>query len=421
MTDVNIPQTGTDRITGDPSLRLTLDEAARAGARISVVGVGGGGGNAVNRMVQSGLQGVDFIVANTDIQALKGNAAPSKIQLGARITKGLGAGADPNLGRQSALEDTDKLLQALDGADMVFVTTGLGGGTGTGAAPVIASLASELGALTIAVVTKPFAFEGKKRATRAEQGLEELRECVDSVITIPNERLLSTIERQTSLVDAFATADDVLRQAIQGISDLILVPGLINLDFADVTTIMSGMGMAIMGTGIGEGASRASDAANLAISSPLLEDASVKGARGVIINITGGGDLSLIEVSEASSIIHEAAHDEANIIFGAVVDPTMQGQVKITVIATGFDRQAHTPAEQSSTPVDLQHYSTWTQENAEPSAAAPRLSRARQPAVDFPLATAPAAGDSALADVELDLDDTVPVDVPAFLRRQSEA
>ncbi|HJO39893.1 MAG: cell division protein FtsZ [Vicinamibacterales bacterium] len=421
MTDVNIPQTGTDRITGDPSLRLTLDEAARAGARISVVGVGGGGGNAVNRMVQSGLQGVDFIVANTDIQALKGNAAPSKIQLGARITKGLGAGADPNLGRQSALEDTDKLLQALDGADMVFVTTGLGGGTGTGAAPVIASLASELGALTIAVVTKPFAFEGKKRATRAEQGLEELRECVDSVITIPNERLLSTIERQTSLVDAFATADDVLRQAIQGISDLILVPGLINLDFADVTTIMSGMGMAIMGTGIGEGASRASDAANLAISSPLLEDASVKGARGVIINITGGGDLSLIEVSEASSIIHEAAHDEANIIFGAVVDPTMQGQVKITVIATGFDRQAHTPAEQSSTPVDLQHYSTWTQENAEPSAAAPRLSLARQPAVDFPLATAPAAGDSALADVELDLDDTVPVDVPAFLRRQSEA
>lgn len=421
MTDVNINQTGTDQAAADPSLRLTLDEAARAGARISVVGVGGGGGNAVNRMVQSGLQGVDFIVANTDIQALKGNAAPSKIQLGAKITKGLGAGADPNLGRQSALEDTDKLLQALDGADMVFVTTGLGGGTGTGAAPVIASLASELGALTIAVVTKPFAFEGKKRATRAEQGLEELRECVDSVITIPNERLLSTIERQTSLTDAFATADDVLRQAIQGISDLILVPGLINLDFADVTTIMSGMGMAIMGTGIGEGASRASDAANLAISSPLLEDASVKGARGVIINVTGGADLSLIEVSEASSIIHEAAHDEANIIFGAVVDSTMQGQVKITVIATGFDRKAHAPAEQSSTPVDLQHYSTWTQENAEPAAEVPRLSLARQPAVDFPLATAPAVADSGPADAELDLDDTSPVDVPAFLRRQSEA
>ncbi len=279
----------------------------RTGARIKVVGVGGGGSNAVNRMVTAGLDGVEFIVANTDLQALQLNCAPVKLQIGGKLTKGLGAGADPNVGRQAALEDTEKLIEALDGADMVFVTTGLGGGTGTGAAPVIASLASELGALTIAVVTKPFRFEGNKRQMQAERGLDELRECVDTVITIPNERLLATIARNTSLDDAFTTADDVLRQAIQGISDLILVPGLINLDFADVKTIMSGMGFAIMGTGVAEGEDRAMDAANAAISSPLLEDASVNGARGVIINVTGGPDLSLVEVSEASAIIQEAA------------------------------------------------------------------------------------------------------------------
>ena len=310
----------------DDTLRLTLDTETRTGARIKVVGVGGGGSNAVNRMVAAGLDGVEFIVANTDLQALKLNAAPNKLQIGAKLTKGLGAGADPNVGRQAALEDTDKLIEALDGADMVFVTTGLGGGTGTGAAPVIASLASELGALTIAVVTKPFRFEGRKRQLQAERGLDELRECVDTVITIPNERLLATIARSTSLNDAFTSADDVLRQAIQGISDLILVPGLINLDFADVKTIMSGMGFAIMGTGLAEGEDRAMDAANLAISSPLLEDASVSGARGVIINVTGGPDLSLVEVSEASAIIQEAAHEDANIIFGAVVDPEDGGQ-----------------------------------------------------------------------------------------------
>src|SRR6478735_3344866 len=238
-------------------LRLKLEEEGRTGARIKVVGVGGGGSNAVNRMVQAGLDGVEFIVANTDLQALKLNAAPNKIQIGGKLTKGLGAGADPNVGRQAALEDTDKLIEALDGADMVFVTTGMGGGTGTGAAPVIASLASELGALTIAVVTKPFRFEGRKRQIQAEAGLEALRDCVDTVITIPNERLLATIARSTSLNDAFTSADDVLRQAIQGISDLILVPGLINLDFADVKTIMSGMGLAIMGTGVAEGEDRA--------------------------------------------------------------------------------------------------------------------------------------------------------------------
>ena len=339
-------------------LRLALDETAKAGARIKVVGVGGGGGNAVNRMVQAGLDGVDFIVANTDAQALRDNAAPLKLEIGTKLTKGLGAGADPRIGRQAALEDTDKIIEMLDGADMVFVTTGLGGGTGTGAAPVIASLASELGALTVAVVTKPFKFEGKKRALQAEQGLGEVRECVDTVITIPNERLLGTIDRTTSLTEAFAAADDILRQAIQGISDLILVPGLINLDFADVKTIMSGMGLAIMGTGVAEGKSRAIDAATMAVASPLLEDASVDGARGVIINVTGGLDLSLIEVSEASCIIQEAAHEEANIIFGAVVDSKMEGRVKITVIATGFDaRMAERPAA-SETPVDLQSYTS---------------------------------------------------------------
>src|ERR687888_220434 len=337
------------------TLRLKLDEEGRTGARIKVVGVGGGGSNAVNRMVQAGLDGVEFIVANTDVQALKYNHAPVKLQIGSKLTKGLGAGADPNVGRQAALEDTEKIIQALDGADMIFVTTGLGGGTGTGAAPVIASLASELGALTVAVVTKPFKFEGRKRQAQADRGLEALRECVDTIITIPNERLLTIIDRTTPLVEAFASADDVLRQAIQGISDLILMPGLINLDFADVKTIMAGMGLAMMGTGIAEGADRAMEAARKAISSPLLEGASVNGSRGVIINVTGGPDLSLVEVSEASSIVQEAADEDANIIFGAVLDPALKGKVKITVIATGFGPQA--PARPSTsaaqTPVDM--------------------------------------------------------------------
>jgi len=285
---------------GDAQERLRLrleDEHAHTGARIKVIGVGGGGSNAVNRMVQVGLEGVEFIVANTDVQALKVSPAPCKLQIGGKLTKGLGAGADPNVGRQAALEDTEAILSALDGADMIFVTTGLGGGTGTGAAPVIASLASELGALTIAVVTKPFGFEGKKRQVQAERGLEALKDCVDTIITIPNQRLLSIIDRATPLTEAFVMADDVLRQAIQGISDLILVPGLINLDFADVRTIMSGMGLAMMGTGVAEGPDRAMEAARKAISSPLLEGTSVNGSRGVIINVTGGPDLSLVEVS----------------------------------------------------------------------------------------------------------------------------
>ena len=375
MTNARPNRTNANRVTPGSSLRLTLDDESRAGARIRVIGVGGGGGNAVNRMVKSGLKGVDFIVANTDIQALQDNGAPSKIQLGVKLTKGLGAGADPNLGREAALENTNELIDALDGADMVFVTAGLGGGTGTGAAPVIANLATELGCLTVAVVTKPFQFEGKQRATRADEGLDKLRDSVDSVISIPNERLL--LKKSMSFPKAFEKVDDVLLQAVQGISDLILVPGIINLDFADVRSVMSRTGMAIMGTGVGKGASRANAAANRAISSPLLEDAAVEGARGVIINVTGGNDLSIGEVNEASSIIHQAAHDDANIIFGAVVDPRMQSQVKITVIATGFDKHASAAEEPASTPVDLQDYSSLKQGGHEPAAEAPRLSLAR--------------------------------------------
>ena len=354
-------------------LRLRLeDEGTTTGACIKVIGVGGGGSNAVNRMVRVGLDGVQFMVANTDLQALNHNAAPIKLQIGAKLTKGLGAGADPTVGRSAALEDTEKIIQALDGADMVFVTTGLGGGTGTGAAPVIASLASELGALTVAVVTKPFKFEGKKRQLQAERGLEALRDCVDTIITIPNERLLTIIDRSTPLTDAFATADDVLRQAIQGISDLILVPGLINLDFADVKTIMAGMGLAMMGTGIAEGQDRAVEAARKAISSPLLEGASVNGSRGVIINVTGGPDLSLVEVSEASTIVQEAADEDANIIFGAVVDPALKGKVKITVIATGFGpRTAARPVMSGAqTPVDMSLYADAARVRADVGAAA---------------------------------------------------
>jgi cell division protein FtsZ len=398
-------------------LRLSLDDCGRAGARIKVVGVGGGGGNAVNRMVRAGLDGVEFIACNTDLQALQGNVAPARIQIGAKLTKGLGAGADPNVGREAALEDTDGLIQALTGADMVFVTTGLGGGTGTGATPVIASLATELGALTIAVVTKPFKFEGRKRALQAERGLEALRECVDTVIAIPNERLLAIINRDTPLTEAFATADDVLRQAIQGISDLILVPGLINLDFADVKTIMAGMGMAMMGTGVHSGENRTVEAAKAAISSPLLEGASVQGARGVIINVTGGPDLSLVEVSEASQLIQESAHADANIIFGAVVDPALEGRVKVTVIATGFGEPGAVRSLSpftSETPVDLQHYG---RSRTEAPAMEPlSLTTARRPALELAIDQEPAAAVRS-AGVE-DADLSIEFDVPAFLRRE---
>ncbi len=331
------------------SLKIDFAEEAANGAVIKVIGVGGSGGNAINHMIEAGIEGVQFIAANTDLQALKMSKAPIKIQLGAKLTKGLGAGANPEVGRQAALEDTEKILEIVEGADMVFVTAGLGGGTGTGAAPIIASLAVEVGALTVAVVTKPFHFEGRRRMEVAEQGLRELRECVDTLITIPNERLLSIVDRNFTLLEAFKLADDVLRQAVQGISDLITTPGLINLDFADVKTIMSGMGRALMGTGHGTGENKALDAAKRAISSPLLEEASIQGARGVLINVTGGPDITLHEVNQSITLIREAAHEEANILFGAVIDETMRNEIKITVIATGFDREAEL-AEAKSIP-----------------------------------------------------------------------
>ena len=322
-------------------INILLDEdPPLTGAKIKVIGVGGGGGNAVNRMIEAGIDNVEFIVANTDLQALKNSLAPIKIQLGSKLTKGLGAGANPGVGRNAALEDTDKIIEVLEGADMVFVTAGLGGGTGTGAAPIIASLATELHALTVGVVTKPFPFEGKRRMQQAEIGLNELRECVDTVITIPNERLLNAVDKNATLSDAFKIADDILRQGVQGISDLITITGLINVDFADVKTVMRGMGIALMGVGRASGERRAVEATQNAINSPLLEEATIHGARGVLINITGGPDLRLFEVNEASTMIREAADENANIIFGAVIDENLKDEMKITVIATGFDREA---------------------------------------------------------------------------------
>ena len=306
-------------------------------AKIKVIGVGGGGGNAVNTMISSSLHGVDFINANTDSQALGVSNSPIKIQIGTQITKGLGAGSNPEIGRQSALESRDEIRPYLEGADMIFITAGMGGGTGTGATPVIAEIARECSILTIAVVTKPFQFEGKKRNIQAEEGIAQLREVVDTLIVVPNQRLLSLGGRNLSLLEAFKKADDILYQAVKGISDLILVPGLINLDFADVRSVMSNMGMAIMGTGVASGENRAVEAAQRAISSPLLEDNTIQGAHGILLNITGGPDMSLYEVNEASSLIQEEADDDANIIFGTVIDPNMQDEIRITVIATGFD------------------------------------------------------------------------------------
>jgi cell division protein FtsZ len=306
-------------------------------AKIKVIGIGGGGGNAVNMMMTYNLTGVDFIVANTDSQAMVASKAPIKVQLGVEVTKGLGAGSDPEVGKRAAIESKDRLRELLDGADMVFVTAGLGGGTGTGGAPIVAEVARELGALTVAVVTKPFQFEGKKRGQQAEAGLEELKKVVDTLIVVPNQRLLSISGRSMSLPDAFKKADDILYNGVKGISDLIMVPGLINLDFADVKNIMSEMGLALMGTGVAGGDNRAVEAAQKAISSPLLEDNSIQGARGILLNITGGPEMTLFEVNEASSLIQTEAHEDANIIFGTVVDENMGDEVRITVIATGFD------------------------------------------------------------------------------------
>ena len=324
--------------SADDDLRIQYHDQMPRGARIKVIGVGGGGNNAVNRMIAAQVEGVEFIAANTDVQALQSSMAPVKLQLGVKLTSGLGAGANPDVGRRAALEDSDKIIEALEGADMVFVTAGLGGGTGTGAAPVIASLASEMGALTVAVVTRPFAFEGKRRMMQAERGMEELLESVDTVIVIPNEKLLA-VAKDAGFFESFRIADDVLRQGVQGISDIITIPGVINRDFADVKTTMAGMGYAVMGTAIRSGASRATEAAMAAMASPLLEAGAIDGAKGILINITGSSSLKLSEVNEASSIIQGAAHEDANIIFGAVLDETMGDELKITVIATGFRQQ----------------------------------------------------------------------------------
>jgi cell division protein FtsZ len=319
-------------------IRIQYHDEVPRGAKIKVIGVGGGGGNAVNRMISARVEGVEFIAANTDRQALQLSQAPVKLQLGTKLTSGLGAGANPDVGRRAALEDSEKIIEALEGADMVFVTAGLGGGTGTGAAPVIASLASEMGALTVAVVTRPFSFEGKRRMAQAERGMQELLDSVDTMIVIPNEKLLA-VAKDAGFFESFRIADDVLRQGVQGISDIITIPGIINRDFADVKTTMAGMGYAVMGTAVRSGENRAIEAAQAAMASPLLEAGAIDGARGILINISGASSLKLSEVNAASTLIQNAAHEEANIIFGAVLDETMGEEVKITVIATGFRQE----------------------------------------------------------------------------------
>src|SRR5688572_23150250 len=375
-----------------------LDEVPPV-AKIKVIGLGGGGGNAVSRMMAAQFTGVDFIVANTDMQALRASPAPVKIQLGRKLTQGLGAGSNPEVGRNAALEDPETITRLLEGADMVFITAGLGGGTGTGSAPVVASLAKDLGILTVAVVTKPFTFEGKRRLLQADAGMDALRNVVDTLISIPNQRLLSVVDRGTPLLEAFKVADTVLQQAVQGISDLILVPGLVNLDFADVRTIMSGMGMAMMGTGVGKGEHRALDAAQKAVASPLLDDTSIEGAKGILINFTGGPDLSIHELEEAARIVQEAAHEEANIIFGAVIDPNLSDEVRMTVIATGFAER-----KQESSPSKVVDLPRSARPAPQPGAAA---AWRRRLAADVRAET-----DDPLADADYD--------VPTFLRKQAD-
>jgi len=390
-------------------LRIALDDTRSNVANIKVVGVGGGGGNAVNRMISTGIDGIEFLVANTDCQALNHNRAPVKIQLGAKLTKGLGAGANPEIGRSAALEDTEKMVEALANTDMVFITTGLGGGTGTGGAPIIANLARETGALVVAVVTQPFSFEGRRRRVVADEGLSALRQVVDTVITIPNDKLLHTVEKGTSLSESFSMADDILRQAVQGISDLITVPGEINLDFADVKTVMAGMGMALMGTGVADGEHRAVEAAQRAVSSPLLEDASIHGARGILINITGGEDMTLHEISEAANIIQEAADPDANIIFGTVIDRAQQGAVKVTVIATGFARD-----EQRNMATSSQSTATPPLDPATDAVDTPQQTRFLRPDAGLEF---DASDDGFTPNFNKMKDD---LDVPAFLRKQAD-
>jgi len=321
-------------------MHFEIEEDILAGADIRVIGVGGGGGNAVNSMVSAGIEGVKFIAANTDLQALANSLAPNKLQIGAKLTKGLGAGANPDVGRKAANEDSTRIAEVIQGTDLLFITAGLGGGTGTGAAPVIANIAKEMGILTVGVVTKPFPFEGQQRMRRAEEGLRELRENVDTLITIPNQRLLGVVDRKTTLLESFHMVDDILRQAVSGISDLVTIPGLVNVDFADVRTVMSRMGRAVMGVGIARGDNRAVEAAQRAISSPLLEDGSIDGAQGVLINVTCGPDLALQEANEAANIVQKAVAEDAQIIWGTVIRPDQQEDIMITVIATGFEEKA---------------------------------------------------------------------------------
>jgi len=417
-------------LTDDNRDMLEFENASNQQATIKVVGVGGGGGNALNNMIESGLQGVEFIAANTDAQALQYNLASNKIQLGSEITRGLGCGADPEKGRDSAQEVRDRIHEVLDGTDMVFVTAGLGGGTGTGAAPVVADVAREIGALTVGVVTKPFLFEGRVRQRHAERGLEELHKVVDTVITIPNQRLLALAGKNTAMRDAFSLADEVLFNAVRGISDLITIHGLINLDFADVRTIMNEMGVALMGTGTAHGDERAVEAARAAISSPLLEDLSIDGAHGVLINITGGSDLSLFEVNEASSLIQEAAHEDANIIFGAVIDEDIEdGAMRVTVIATGLDDGRMRRGDDSAEPEWTQHPNV-TPLRLEPTQA-PDANPA--PAAEFEQPSAESQPQHAFEDLAVETEgqekreeflspfEEDELDVPTFLRRSGEA
>ncbi len=404
---------------------LEFEDASHNQAVIKVIGVGGGGGNALNTMVERGLGGVHFVAANTDAQALQHSRAPVRLQLGSEVTRGLGCGANPDKGRDSALEARDRLRELLIGSDMVFVTAGLGGGTGTGAAPVIAEVAREVGALTVAVVTKPFMFEGRVRQRHSDRGMDELHRVVDTLITIPNQRLLALAGKQTAMKDAFNLADEVLHGAVKGISDLITVHGLINLDFADVRTIMNEMGMALMGSGVARGEARAVEAARTAISSPLLEDLSIEGARGVLINVTGGLDMTLFEVNEAASLVHEASHEDANIIFGAVVDETMKdGEVRVTVIATGLDDghlgRGRDRDRRDST--DLARVMPLRREPHDPVLPLAELEHEPAPeTADPPRATAEPPPRGARTDDGFVSPFEDELDVPTFLRRRGES
>jgi cell division protein FtsZ len=409
---------------GGGSQMIELVENVDPGARIKVIGAGGCGGNAVNHMIAAGLRNVDFMAVNTDTQALQNNKAPLVIQMGTQLTRGRGTGGNPEIGRKAALEDEDRLREVLSEAEMVFVTAGMGGGTGTGSAPVIARIARETGALTVGVVTKPFQFEGRKRMGQAEEGLRELKNAVDTLITIPNQRLLSIASRTTSLKEAFQKADDVLLQAVRGISELVTVHGLINLDFADVRSIMAEMGMAMMGAARAAGENRAVEAAQRAISSPLLEDVSIKGARGLLINVTGGPDMSLYEVNEAASLIQEEAHEDANIIFGAVIDEKIADEIHVTVIATGFgDRDftmRHAPAySPSGAPVTAPVQASVTrpmEQIQQPLIAQPPT----QPAVSSIPPHATSYGGKPVRRLGMIVDENS-LDIPAFKRRNGEA